>query len=314
MIYDQFRAMNSAIMLAAEGDPLRVEEGFRRARQWIERSEQRFTRFSDQSELASLNRSAGSWFKASADLYEVVRLARDYWELTGGIFDPSILPALKQAGYDRSMDDVRKFGPGLPGGQNPVEKQAFSSIQLDPVTQSIWMPAGMEIDLGGIAKGWIAEQAAVHLGMFSPVCAVSAGGDMFLIGIPEGERVWQVGLEDPHEPSRDIAILTSGPGAIATSAITKRRWMQEGIEKHHLIDPRSGEPADTDWLSVTVFAPHAAMAEVFAKVILIAGSQGAGDFQFADLGIEYIAVDKDDRLWGTDTQKVLSGVNYGYLE
>lgn len=314
MQYEEFRAMNSEILMAAEGEALRVEAGFQRARQWIERSEQRFTRFSEQSELSQLNRSAGSWFKASADLFEVVRQARKYWEWTAGIFDPSILPALKRAGYDRSMDDLKKYGAGPRSHPGIVEKQDFSFVQLDEETQSIYLPEGMQIDLGGIAKGWIAEQAAVRLAMVSNACGVSAGGDMFFVGLPGGETCWQVGLENPLQPDRDIAILCTGPGAIATSSIAKRRWLQGDQAQHHLIDPRTGEPADTDWLCVTVFAPHAAVAEVFAKTLLIGGSRGAGELDLSGKGIDYIAVDFDGRLWGTDPHKVLSGVNDGYIK
>ena len=77
----RFRAMNSDITLAAQGDSSRVQEGFERARQYIEASERRFTRFSEASELSHLNRSSGTWFHASADMTFVLSLAKQYVEV-----------------------------------------------------------------------------------------------------------------------------------------------------------------------------------------------------------------------------------------
>ena len=298
MIYDEFRAMNSDIVLAAEGSPSEVRTGFQLARQYIEASEKRFTRFSDSSELSQLNRSAGSWFKASPQLFELIVQSLVLMARTAGLFDPAILPALKKAGYDQSMDILRKEGPKASSSSIQVEKQDFHKVRLDPATRSIWMPPGMQIDLGGIAKGWIAEQAAGLLKQHSTACTVSAGGDMFVIGLPEGETSWPIGLENPLDPDQDLAVLHVQPGAIATSSIAKRKWLQDGQIQHHLIDPRTGKPAETDWLSVTVTAPHAAEAEVFAKALLIAGSKGAHKVLFDSQKMAYIAVDKYGKLWG----------------
>ena len=103
--------MNTGILLVGEGRHEAVETGFGLAQKFIEDSEKRFTRFSSQSELSSLNQSAGGWFDASKDMFEVVSLALQLYRQTGGLFDPSILEALEQAGYDRSMDEIRLVGP-----------------------------------------------------------------------------------------------------------------------------------------------------------------------------------------------------------
>src|SRR5512143_3500904 len=106
----QFRAMNTDILMAAAGNAGQLKEGLDRARNFIHESEARFTRFSEASELSQLNRSSGTWFQASADFFEVVRLARRFFHGSRGLFDPSVLPDLKRLGYDRSMDLIRKDG------------------------------------------------------------------------------------------------------------------------------------------------------------------------------------------------------------
>ena len=300
MHYDEFRAMNSDILLAASGSDIAlIKKGFLLARELINRSEQRFTRFSDASELAQLNRSAEVWFQASTEMYQVIEQAYHLAIETDGLFNPAILPALKQAGYDRSMDEIRKSPPRM---QPPleVEKHDFRQIQLDLATKSILLPQGMQVDLGGIAKGWIAEQAAQELAIVSSACAVNAGGDMFLINLPEGETTWEIGLENPLDPDQDLAVLHVMPGAVATSSITKRQWKHNGQLKHHLIDPRSGQPAVTEWLSTTVWAESAAEAEVYAKALLIAGPQSVDGLLNNQSSKAFLAVDKHGWVHGSD--------------
>jgi FAD:protein FMN transferase len=311
---DSFRAMNTEIVLAAEGaSTRRLEEGFRRVRQFMAAKEAQFTRFSEASELSGLNRSAGDWFQATPDLFEVVRLARDLHEQTGGLFDPAVLPALKAAGYDRSMDQIRAVGAGPSVNFSTASlERGLAGLMLDPATYHIKLPAGRQIDLGGVAKGWIAEHAAVLLAAFADACAVNAGGDMFLVGTPavEPDRIWRIALEDPRQPECDLAVLRVASGAIATSTVTRRRWMQGSQERHHIIDPRTLLPAETDWLSMTVVAPHAATAEAFAKALLIAGSAQAASLADRYPQLTFIGVRTDGSLWGSSrSQEYLENAN-----
>lgn len=300
-----FRAMNTGLILGAEGQPGEIQAGFKRARAYIEACERRFTRFSEQSELSQLNASSGSWFYASDDLFDLVQQARRFVDRSGGLFNPAVLTALKAAGYDKSMDDIRLNGVSSKSSVAEVEVGDFRAIKIDPSSRGIWLPAGMEIDLGGIAKGWIAERAAGILSEYTTACGVNAGGDLFLIGYPESETRWTVGIEDPFDPSRDLAILRVNPGAVATSSVIKRRWQQGGQARHHLIDPRTGKPAETDWASVTVTAPDGAAAEVFAKVLLMAGSKGADKVAAQAPEITFVAVDTQGKLWGNRKSKEL---------
>jgi thiamine biosynthesis lipoprotein len=299
MDYYEFRAMNSDVVFAAEGNPQRIEAGFLEAQKFVEDSEQRLSRFLDDSELSRLNRAQGEAFYASPALFELVKLTRSYYDQTGGLFDPSILPDLKRAGYDRSMTEIRAHGANPKKPMTPRTKPSFEALRLEEPSRKIWLPPGMEIDLGGIAKGWIAERSARILAKYASACVVSAGGDLYSVGIPHGRRRWEIALEDPRHPNRTLITLQVGPGAVATSSITKRSWRQRGRRQHHLIDPRSGEPATTDWLSVTVIASQATTAEVFAKALLIAGADRALEINLKNDQIVFIAVDRQGKLWGS---------------
>lgn len=299
MLFDSFRAMNTEILVAADGDAAAVHDGFRQVRDYVRTAEERFTRFSEGSELSQLNRASGAWFKVSPDMFEVIRLAVECSSRTSGLFDPTIVDALEAAGYDRSMDEIRAYGPG-PERERSRGRAGMAGLRLDEASGSIRLPRGMRLDLGGIAKGWIAEQAVELLAPIADVRAVNAGGDMYAAGLP-AEGAWRVALEDPLDPDRILSVLALGPGAVATSSVTRRAWHQPDGVRHHIIDPRTQKPAITDWLSMTVIAKQAAIAEVYAKVLLIAGkaltrAMAAG----SDEPLAFIGVDRGGRLWGSD--------------
>ena len=298
----EFRAMNTSVMLAGEGEG--AVPGMYVAKTFIDECEQRFSRFLPASEISDLNRSAGAWLQISDDLMDMLQLSMKYYTETNGIFDPSILSDLKQIGYDRSMDEIRANGVSTPASvPNRTSRPAFHDISFDLANNRVRLPRGMEIDLGGIAKGWIVEKAAQLLNKYVEVCGVSAGGDILFIGHPLDGMDWDVYLEDPRSPTEMLTQLHISSGAVATSSIMKRTWSQGEKIRHHLIDPRTGEPAKTDWLSVTVISPSVIEAEVYAKAILIAGEQEVANLLTAKQDLTFIGVDSNGKLSGSSHYK-----------
>jgi thiamine biosynthesis lipoprotein len=297
----EFRAMNTSVMLAAEGE--RAIEGLQVTKSFIDECEQRFSRFLPASEVTALNRSAGEWIPVSRDLMEMLLLAMKYHNETNGIFDPAILRNLKRVGYDRSMDDIRTHGVDTCPASTQTLGPAFSEISLDPRDRTVRLPRGMEIDLAGIAKAWIVERAASLLNQYVPICGVSAGGDIQFIGRPSDGMDWDVILEDPRNSMDVIAQLHIPSGAVATSSIMKRSWMQGELVRHHLIDPRTGESAQTSWLSATVICSNVIDADVYAKMLLIDGAYAAERLLQIDSQAVWIAVDANGNLIGSSNYK-----------
>ena len=299
-----FRAMNTSVLLAVDGDSYSAI-GLQEVRTAINSFEARFSRFQTTSELSQLNRSSGEPVRVSADLMEMLDLALRYHRSTNGLFDPSILNDLKRVGYDRSMDQLH--AGSVPSSQasasQPAPKPAFTSLELDHLNRSVRLPPGMQIDLGGIAKGWIVERAARILNQYADVCAVNAGGDIFFIGEPLDGFGWEVYLEDPREAAQVLIPLHVRSDAVATSSTTKRAWKQGGETRHHLIDPRTGLPAESDWVSVTVFGASPVKAEVFAKALLIGGAGEAESLLEAHPDLAYLAVDRNGQLSGSQNYK-----------
>jgi len=298
----EFRAMNTSILLAAEGDDEALA-GLQVARAFIEVCEKRFSRFLPDSEVTQLNKRSGQWQTVSDDLMDLLTLSLRYFKETGGLFNPSILPDLKRAGYDKSMEIIRVEGPGQDSGKYQGSRSAITDIEFDLSNARVRLPKSMEIDLGGIAKGWIVEKTANLLISYASPCAVSAGGDITFIGNPSSGLKWEVELVDPVNPDQISAIFYVGQCSVVTSSITKRAWRQNGEIRHHLIDPRTGEPAHTDWLSVTVISSQITEAEAFAKALLIGGETEASRLGSNNPELAFITVDRDGRISGSQFGK-----------
>lgn len=249
-----FRAMGTDIELLVDADEAGGQLDAAAAE--FERLEALLSRFRESSELSRLN-EAGS-LAAGPDLRRVVELALDARERTGGRFDPTVHDALVGAGYDRTFTEIVDVDvpaaeprPAL-GGVTITD----AAIELDP---------GVRIDLGGIGKGYAAERAAEILGVAGP-CLVNAGGDIAVRG-----GIWPIGVETADG---SLTLELSG-GGLATSGRDRRAWKRAGRELHHLIDPRTGAPAESDILRVTVVAGDAVEAEVAAKDLFLSGSEEA---------------------------------------
>ena len=229
----------------------------------------RFTRFEATSELSALNAAAGQPFAASPDLFEVVERALRFSDMTSGLFNPAILGALEAAGYDRTFDAVKRDGDCCP--QAPSAPVMRPRVQMGADRRTITLPAGTRLDLGGIVKGWTVQRAAQQLSDCGS-CLIDAGGDMMTFGTPPSESGWRIGVADPFDARRDLITLRLRDTAVATSGTDRRRWIRNSVIQHHLIDPRTGRPSESDLISVTVIAPTAVEAEVCAKTVFLMGS------------------------------------------
>lgn len=267
----EFAAMGTQILVAVDNDEARVGKELEKVAGWFEEWEQALSRFRPSSELTQLNLSGGTPFRASQPLWEVLQAALEAFRQSEGLVSPALLPALEKAGYRESFQ-LMASGPA----EFMPSPDAFNAdpadIQLDPVNHTITIPPGLRLDFGGIAKGWAAEQTVKRLQALGAVL-VDAGGDI-AVSIPEGEtQGWDIEVQDAFAPARAVETIRLAKGGVATSGRDRRRWQQDGRWQHHIIDPRSGYPAETDVLAATVIANTAMEAEMAAKAVLILGSQ-----------------------------------------
>jgi thiamine biosynthesis lipoprotein len=233
----------------------------------------RWTRFDAQSELSAINAAPGRAVTVSPETFAVVGLALDAWQLTGGWFDPTVLPMLIGAGYDRSFDLMvdRPSWNDSPASAAP----GCADIVLDEERSTVRLPIGVAIDLGGIGKGRAADLLASELMAAGAVgVCVDLGGDVAVAGTTADGDAWVIGIEDPFTHDRDVARIALAAGAVATSSRLERQWRTVRGPAHHLIDPTTGRPAQGRLATVSVVASTAAWAEVLTKATLVSGDEG----------------------------------------
>jgi len=271
MLREEFRAMGTTVsVLLPESQ---AEVGAQIVRTLFSEWEQTLSRFLPESELSQLNQQAGTPVAVSDLLYTVLATALTAAQDTEGLYDPALLDQLVQLGYDRTFDALPVVGfdpviPGEPGGR-------WRGIKVDPIRRQVTLPAGIKLDFGGIAKGMAVDAALERLqqsGIRSAL--VNGGGDLAVLGLPPAEEQWQISV-----PGREqFWKIPLRHGAVATSGIARRHWMQGQTLRHHLLDPRTGLPAQSDLWSVTVVTDRCEQAEVAAKVACILGSKSGADF------------------------------------
>lgn len=272
--------------------------------------ETRLTRFSETSELSQLNERQGEWVPVSNVMWQIVCRALELAEETDGLFDPTILNALETAGYSQSFEQMGGTAVSAGVATNGASWTRAEStlgygwrdIMLDRERQAIRLPEGVRLDLGGIGKGYAAQQAVAFLSQWGP-CLIDAGGDLVAGDAPRGWPGWPVGISAPWASDngnpQEVLRLWLRNRTLATSGIDFRRWQQNGRLQHHLIDPRTGQPAETNAMTVSLLARDATRAEAWATAALVAGVE-AGLEATEDEQLAAVFIDKNEDLFLTE--------------
>jgi thiamine biosynthesis lipoprotein len=208
----------------------------------------------------------------SPSTYALITRAVEAWRETGGRYDPTILAALEAAGYDRDFDAVPREAAARATPRTDVP--GCGEVELDDLVRAVRLPPGVALDLGGIGKGAAADEVSAELldagvpGVTGVL--VNLGGDLRARGEAPARHGWVIDVDDPLDTDA-TGLLAVTEGAVATSTKLRRRWTRGERSLHHLIDPRTGLPAETGLASVTVVAGEAWRAEVLAKAAFVAG-------------------------------------------
>ncbi len=254
--------------------------------------ERRWSRFLPDSEVSQLNRWAGFPVAVSADTMSLVEHAIVAWRLSGGAFDPTVLGAVIRSGYDRSFERL---------GASPAAGHSVLGLGADAIAvtaETVTLPTGTGFDPGGIGKGLAADLiSAEMLAAGADGICVNLGGDVRVAGSGPGRGGWTVGVEHTGA-DYPIARLGLADGAVATSTTLRRHWQVDGERRHHLIDPQTGRPSDTDLTTATVVAARAWEAEVLAKAVLLAGAAHAFDI-LGGTGTQAVVIARDGGIQST---------------
>ena len=278
-----------AHIVVVGGDPSLLESAAER----VAELERRWSRFLPDSEISRCNALSGRTLEVSAETIRLVACGVSGWRLTNGRFDPTVLPALCDVGYDRDFRAAaRRAASHVPPPARPAP--GCAEITWDERDRTVTLPAGAQFDPGGVGKGLAADivtQELVDAGAEGAL--VSLGGDVRVRGMaPEG-GAWTVAVEDASHPGVELLRVGLHDGAVATSSRLQRRWQTRAGAAHHLIDPRTGKPAVSPLVAVTAVTGDGWWAEIVAKAVLIGGSSvECGE----DLSARLMTVAQDGRV------------------
>jgi thiamine biosynthesis lipoprotein len=250
--------------------------GWNGAIELLEHLEACWSRFLPTSDISRLNLADGRPLRVDPVTITLVDTMIDAWRTTEHRFDPTILPALMEAGYRASIDDPGRVTI-LPSGAMHIggfdrREATLEHIEVDRDAGTVRLPPGLAIDAGGIGKGLAADLSVAHaLHSGADGAMTSIGGDIAMGGRPP-EGGWTVHVEHPDADQGTLGTISVTGGGVATSSTRSRRWRQDGIERHHVIDPWTGAPSTTDLSSVTVIARSGWLAEAHATAALLSGS------------------------------------------
>jgi FAD:protein FMN transferase len=249
VITGSFPAMGTTIEVVA-----RDGGGLDATAELFARHERRFSRFLADSELTALNRGATAEVEVSTLMAQVLTIACDLQHRTDGLVDPAVGGAMSAWGYDRTFAEVRDID------EAPAPTIAAGwQIRGNVLTR----PPGTVLDLGGVVKGWAADQA-VETGL---ALVVAAGGD-----VRSALTTTRIDVRDPWGDTAATIVL--GSGGLATSSVARRRWQAGETAAHHLIDPRTGAPAISPIVAATASCGTAVESEAAAKAVLLRGESG----------------------------------------
>ncbi|MGH2855635.1 MAG: FAD:protein FMN transferase [Solirubrobacteraceae bacterium] len=232
------------------------------------------SRFRPDSELAGLNDAAGHATQVSRPLLEAIRVAIRAAAASEGLVDPTVGRTLRLAGYDQTFELVRRRD-GHAFRARFASVPGWSRVEVDDENRTVKLPAGCELDLGATAKALAADRAARKVAAATGGGAlVALGGDVAVAGDPPAGG-WAIRIADDHAAPLDGPgpIVSIQSGGLATSGIRVRRWRAGESELHHIVDPRTGQPARTPWRTVSVAAASCVDANIASTAAVVLGAQ-----------------------------------------
>ena len=287
----------------------------------IEKLDKFLNNFEPDSEISTVSKFAGvKPVHVSAETLDLMQKTIGISGITNGAFDPAIAPVGKLWKFSG-----RPANPGMPPDdaiRNALKLVDYRKIKTDSASSEIYLEEkGMEIDLGGIAKGYAADKAIEAIkakGIKSALVAIA--GDIRGYGLNASEKAWKVGIQNPRpenpnseRPWEDIfATLNLKESAVSTAGDYQRYFIKDGKRYHHIIDPATGYPSESGLISVSVIAPDGYIADGIDTAILILGLE-KGIKLLESRGIDGVLVDSQKRVFITKNLKgKVEILNKGY--
>lgn len=284
----------------------------------VNQLEKLFSRTLDKSDIAQLNACAGDGTAVSLSPETVALLskAQENSSATAGAFDPTIAPVMDAWGFGTSKDTFRV--PSSTELSSLLPLVNYTALKLNAQTNTAQLESpGMEVDLGGIAKGYAADRLVSLLndsGITSALLNLGSSTVTALGNRPDGTP-WRIALRDPQQEDQQLLILELSDQALSTSGGYERFFEENGVTYHHILDPETGYPAQSGLLSVTIVAKNGAMADAWSTALYVLGPERALELWRARDDFECVLCCSDGTVLvteGLEDALTFKGENNGY--
>lgn len=265
-----FSAFDTNVELILVGSQTECAWAAREAQRLCERYERLFSRTLADSDVSRMARAAGEEVPIASETAELIDAAKRYCARSRGTFDITI------GAVTRLWDFKQGIAPDQDAARMAARAVDWRCVEVREIAGGSWVgrltaPA-TSLDLGGIAKGWIADELKEMLEAKGiPSFVIDLGGNVVAHGRrPEGGP-WIVGIRNPFEKGRCLEAIPLRNSSIVTSGVYERSFRKDGRLLHHILDPRTGYPARTDLAAVSVIAKRSLDAEGFSSTLLALG-------------------------------------------
>lgn len=268
------------------------EEAVRLACERVAGIENRMSAFKPESEISRLSRKAGQGFqRLHADTFELIQKAIRFSEMSCGAFDITIRPLVELWGINKKGS----FVPSDEEIRDVCELIDYHTIQIDNRTSSAFLEKpGQSVDLGGIAKGYAADEVRRILcenGIRSAM--INLGGNVAAVGRRPDGNPWRIGIQNPLAPTGEyLGVLSVVNQTVVTSGCNEQFFIKDGVRYHHILNPRTGRPVQNSLLSVTAVCENSADADALTTALFVLGPE-KGISLLKDVNAEAIFVFMD---------------------
>ena len=263
------------------------------------------SRTAEGSELYALNASNGETVECGADdiLPALIETALTISDATDGAFDPTLAPVLDAWGFTKDEHRV----PSADALKELLSHTGCGKVALEKTADgwTVTLLDGAQLDLGGIAKGYAADLLRAQLEKEGVTSAtLDLGGDVFVMGRKTDGSDWRIAVKDPADTESYLGVVSAADKFIVTSGVYERYFEENGVRYHHILDPKTGCPAERGLVSVTVLCENGAWADALSTACFVLGPDGALALRddLADQGTDFelILVTDDGRVLYTD--------------
>lgn len=247
------------------------------------------------SDVWRINHADGQPVQVSEETWQILQSAKHFYEISDGAFSITLAPVIALWGFTDGSERM------------PTDEERLTALALVDDSQlklegdrMVSLPAGMSIDLGGIAKGYIADKIAEMSEGNVSGAVLNFGGNVYVVGLKPDGSEYRIGIRDPQGTENDSkAILTVHDTSVVTSGIYERYFIKDGVWYHHILDPKTGMPAENELMSATIVSKSSMEADAMATICIVLGAERAQEILKAQ-GFDAVLLTKDNQSIVTD--------------